>query len=520
MREFLGAPDRRRHLRVLFGTSAVLIAAGVWGARILRTYFTGDDFLHLYQLQNVGFREMILAPFGGHMLIASKAIMASTFHVFGFESLPFFAGVLLTHLVNTALVFVLGYRVSEDMLLAFLAAVLFAVSPMHGETLAWYSVYGHVLACFCTLLMLVVLVPRPGDRSPLTRAQAVFVAAVMAIASQCFGAGTAVALATPLVAILLRPATLRRPMAMAILLAVPVCVVLTARILFFRASPLTANPGLDAAVFMAFARDLHFVLPMLGHLMALGLVSLLLGSAYPVRAYPDATAAVVLAAFVVATAVLFVRATGERRRVALALLMLVVVTCGAIAAGRATISELARPTGYLGSVRESGRYYYQVQALMAVLLCGVLREVTRGRLEHVVRAPLAAIWTIGALSAWVVRSPVPDPHAATRDLVRVARDTIAQEIARQPAGEVACLTLDGRADSFLPVSKSSFPGYAGLFMLLYPRNIVGERHVYFVTADPVALEATKTGGRIASLLVPVGTCPCAADCPQASGASA
>ena len=63
-----------------------------------------------------------------------------------------------------------------------------------------------------------------GDGSPLTPRAAVLAAVAMLVASQSFGTGAAVALVFPIVAVLLRPATLRAPLSRAIVAAVPLLV--------------------------------------------------------------------------------------------------------------------------------------------------------------------------------------------------------------------------------------------------------------------------------------------------------
>src|SRR5262245_61122088 len=505
------AAARPARMRIVLGAAAALITALAWRG-ILRTYFRGDDFLHLYNLRDVGAWEMVLWPFGGHMYVVRNGIMALTFWAFGLEPLPFFTGVLATHLVNTVLVFVLGSRVAGDARLGFLAALLFGVSPMHVGTLGWYSVYGHMLACSLMLCILLVLVPRAASRAALSVTQALAVVLLALAASQSFGTGAGVALATPLVAVVLRPATLRRRVAMALLCGVPVLVILAARFLFFRASPLgVGRPvGSDAHLFLVFFRDVHAIMPMLRDLIGLGVVTLVLGPAYPVASYPDAFSTIILLAVGLAVGILLLRADGARRRVAAALLILLVATAGSIAAGRATIISIARSkVGPLAALRarDSRRYSYQLQAVSALLLGLALGEVTRRWSGRAVRGVLVAAWTTAALAFWIVRRPTLEDYASTRALVSLARDTMAREIAQHPPGTTVCLALDGRADGFFPAGRDSFPGYAAIFMLLYPADTVDGRRVYFVTADPVALGARNTQGRTASLLLPAASCP-------------
>jgi hypothetical protein len=495
-----------RRGRLLLVAGVVVIVARVW-ARILLNYFRADDFLHLYRLVNFGPRDMILDPFGGHMLIVRNLVMASSFTLFGLHPLPYFAGVLMTHVANAVLVFLLAERATEDPRLAFLGAILFGVAPTHAEALGWYSVYGYVLSCFFTLLALWVLVSSRTDHRPLTFRRALGVAVLTLAASQSFGTGAGVALALPVAALVLRPATMRRPAALAVLCAVPVAVVLAARFLFFRASPLNPDPALPVALFESYFHDLRHIVPMIGHLAWLGATTLLVGAAYPIAHYPDATSTAVLLCLALGSAVFVLRSDRDGRRIMLGLLCVFLATCGAIALGRATISHLARVGGVLEGVRMSPRYYYQIDAIGAVMVTLILREVTRGWADGTTRTALVTGWTVAALTTWTWRTPPVDHYTSQRELVARAERTITEEIARHPSGSVACLSLDSRDDALIVAPKSVFPGYAALFMLLYPTDEADGRWVHFVTSDPTALEARAGGGRIASLLLPAGACP-------------
>jgi hypothetical protein len=246
---------------------------------------------------------------------------------------------------------------------------------------------------------------------------------------------------------------------------------------------------------------------MIGHLAGLGVTTLLLGAGYPIAHYPDATSTAVLICLALGSVVFALRSDADGRRIMLGLLCFFLATCGAIALGRATISHLVRVGGVLEGVRMSPRYYYQIDAIGAVMVTLILREMTRGRADRTVRTAMVAAWTVAALGAWTWRTPPVDHYTSQRELVARAGKTIAEEIARHPPGSVACLSLDQRDDALFPTTKSVFPGYAALFMLLHPTNEVDGRRVYFVTSDPTALEARAGGGRIASLLLPAGACP-------------
>jgi hypothetical protein len=492
--------------RTLLGVVAVAIAGRVW-APILRNYFAGDDFRHFYHLVNFGPLDFVLSTYGGHMYVFRNLVMTASFALFGLEPRPFFAGVLATHMANTALVFLLAGRIARDTSLAFLAAILFAVSPTHAPALGWYSVYGYALACFFTLLALWLLVPAPGDPEELTLGRAVLVATVALAASQSFGAGAGTALVMPLVAVALRPSVLFRPTIVAVLCAVPAGVVAAARFLFLRPSPTNSDPGGSAALLLSFVRDVPNIVPMTVHLAGLGVVSLVLQSTYPLAAYPNAAAVLVLLAFVVSFVLTAVNGDGARRRALVALVIVLAATCGAIAAGRATMMHLTRPDGVVGGVRATPRYFYMIHAIGAVLIAVVLEGGTRGRPGRVVRTTLVVAGTIVAVGGWMLRPPAINHWNRQRDLVARAERTIVDEVATRPPGTTVCMSLDGRDDALVIAARAFFPGYAAIFMMLQPSDVVDGRRVVFTSADEDALAARTRGGRVASLLMPAGSCP-------------
>src|SRR5262249_61743855 len=137
------------------------------------------------------------------------------------NTVGYFTGVLVTHVIVVLLLFALIRRVIGSERLAAFGAVLFALSGANAGTLGWYAAYGHVLGTMFTLLALLVLVPRTSDAGAPTLGATVVAAGSMLAASQCFGTATAVAVALPLLAVGLRPGILRRPVLLLVLRAVP-----------------------------------------------------------------------------------------------------------------------------------------------------------------------------------------------------------------------------------------------------------------------------------------------------------
>jgi hypothetical protein len=497
---------RRAGTPVVLAATAVALAGGAW-ATILRTYFADDDFLHLYELVNLGPRELVLSPFGGHMCMVRNLVMAASFALFGLEPRPYFAIVLATHMANTALVFLVATGIGADAALAFLGAVLFALSPTHVAALDWYSVYGHVLSCFFTLLGLWLLVRRRDDSAELGIGRALAFALVMLAASQAFGTGAGVALAAPVAAAVLRPRAFRRPIVAAMLCAIPIAVILTARFLFLRPSPNNPDPSIQAGLLLSFFwGDVPDVAAMTAYLAALGSTALVLQSAYSPSDHPALTTLIVPTLLGAGFVLAVIRGDAARRRALVALVVALGATCAAIAFGRATMAHLMRPGGVIDAVRSTPRYFYQIQALAAVVLVLLLDAVTRG--ARALRGGLVAIIATAVVVSYALHPPTIDHYHRQRGLVARARQTITDEVEAHAPGAPVCLSMDGRDDALIVwAAKNVFPGWAAIFMLLYPTDEVSGRRVYFTTTDEVALAARRPGGRIVSLLVPAGQCP-------------
>src|SRR5262249_27427623 len=150
-------------------------------------------------------------------------------------------------------------------------------------------------------------------------------------------------------------------------------------------------------------------------------------------------------------------------------------------------------------------YFYQMQALAAVLLVLVLDAVTRD--ARALRPGLVAVTATAAVVSYALHPPTIDHYQRQRALVARAGQTLVDEAKAHAPGVPVCRSLDGRDDSLIWAAKNVFPGWAAIFMLLHPTDEVAGRRVYFTTADEVTLESRKPGGRIVSLLVPAGQCP-------------
>lgn len=477
------------------------IVAAVTGLPLLGTYFTADDFEYLFQFANYGPDPALLAaPRGGHMCLVRNVIFFLTFRFFRMDATWYFAVVLATHVVNVVLLYAVVRRLTESALLACFGAVLFAVSPADAGTLGWYSAYGHALATTFVLVALLLLVPRAETSAPITTRAAAAAAGCMLLASQCFGTGAAAAMVLPILAVLLRPSVLRAPRAALLLAAVPVLVVVALRTTY--AIPTRyANPD-DLGWIVAMGSVWRRVVPMAGHILVIGLVSLVLGDAYPLTRYPDAVPAGTFAAFALAVAWALIRGSSRTRRALLAFLALAIGAYGSVAAGRATMYSALRPNDLLQTFAAMTRYHYLAQTALAVVLCLVLAEAgRRTRWMPEARSLLLGVWLAWAVGSALLLRPPINHYDANRAAVARVREAMAEEIETHPPGTTVC--VPNRA---APLAVG-FPGSVGVFMLFERENALHGRRVYFTSSDPGAPMLRDAGGRLRSLLLPAGACP-------------
>jgi hypothetical protein len=494
-------PNHRSSAAETAACAAVSALGGLLAASpILGVYFHDDDFLHLFQLANFGPREFITAPYAGHMYLVRNSVFFLTFRLFGMHAAAYLASAAATHVANVLLLFVLTRQLTASDRIASFGALLFAICPANYGTLAWYSVYGHALATTFVLAALLLLAPSPEhETAPLSVRRAVAVACCMLAASQSFGTGVAAAVLTPLVAPLLRPRAFGERGAAAALLSVPVLVAVAMAALYLPRTHLNPNPTGSVTVLALSASAWRQVAPMLGHILSLGIVSLLLGAAYPLERYPDAISAGTTGAL--AVGVLWALRSGSSRaqRSLIAFLALALACYVMVALGRALLYAAVQPTALLHAYVAGTRYHYLAQSLLAVIVCLVLAEAARA-LSPTRRATgvLLAGWVAWAFaSVTVLRTPVAR-FDAVRDLVARKHDAITSALLAQAPGSTVCLPNE-------PVPTSvGFPGTVGIFMLFNGDDTLDGRRVYFVSSDPAVL---GQGGRLGSLVLPTDACP-------------
>src|SRR5262245_1697147 len=189
---------------------------------LTRIYFFADDFILLASIANDPVAAFLLRPFGGHNCLGRNLVFLATYHLFGLRADLYYWSVLLTHLLNVALLFGLLRALTASVLLACFGAALWGMSPLQAGTLGWYSVYGQVLAVTAMLLVLLPLARLAATGAPLRARTAGVWFALLLLGTTFFGIGIGVALAFPLALFLLLPDAWRRRALRAAVLALPV----------------------------------------------------------------------------------------------------------------------------------------------------------------------------------------------------------------------------------------------------------------------------------------------------------
>jgi hypothetical protein len=475
-------------LRAVLFAAMALVATFLVYAPVRSCFFHDDDFVHLYRGVNAPWHELVGQQWGGHMIAVFTVVVAGMLKVFGPRAGVFYSTMLLTHLVAVALLFVLVMRLTRNPHAAGVASLLWGTTPLHTETLGWFSVYGQVLATIAMVAAILVTLSHTGTgRSGATLA---LIPGLLVPGALAYGVGIAVALVFPLVVWLLLPPGRSRRQAIAAaavgVLAIPVIYHLT--------SPGGGLPAM-ANAYLPHARALVVALVTnTSRLLAHGVTRLHLGALGAAPALPPGVLLAMSALWAVLIGTGYVRAStaGRRQMAALALLALAIYVT--VAFGR-SIFALAD----MGAVR---RYHYA-----ATLPLAALTGLALGGAFHRMRATLldgalAAMCIAAIGSRGITGTSIPQFSAGRAEAARVIA-AVEQAAASVPPGGMVRIP-NQRFGPAGPVIAGGFPGWAAVFAIWSPSNVVDGRRVVFVESDPVVVAAAANGRRSASLLVGPG----------------
>jgi hypothetical protein len=150
------------------------------------------------------------------------------------------------------------------------------------------------------------------------------------------------------------------------------------------------------------------------------------------------------------------------------------------------------------------RYQYAATAPFVLAYCVAVRQLLlRLSFPAWVKSSAVTVCLGLALSLYARYGPSLIHHQLARHEVARVYKTIKARIAAAPSGST--VRIANRPANIVVgtywIKPTAFPGWAGLFVLLFDQNIVDGRRVVFTDADAEVVDAAAHGRRTASLIV-------------------
>jgi hypothetical protein len=465
------------------------LALSVWVYHpITRAFFFADDFVSFVDLLNEKTLVFLLKPFGGNAFLVRNLVFLATYRLFGVDPVAFQWTVLITHLLNVALLFGVLRAMTGSAWLACLGAAAWGVSPLAVGTLDWYTVFGHVLVGTVLLVVLrsVVRLDVGGCRIPTRSAVAWF--ALLLAGSTCYGPGIGAALVFPVALVLLLPVAWRQPgVRLAFLALPPVTLALYygLQYLYRQIGELSWEEFLTQHAALS---GFDTIPPLWGHLLAYSAAGTVLGFALP-RPYPNPAAWSAVAALAAGAGLLLWRGSGRTRRQWLAMVVLWAGIYLIIAIGRGHIYSLFHVPAAVAATVE--RYHYAGTIPLVVLACLALREVGRLPVLHALPRGLAVVVALAVLVAGRDSTAFRiDTRPLVHDYFLYTKYDLAGQIAAAPRGRPLYLE-NGETPRYVlgaKIPKRLVPGRAAVFLLTGSSSGLDGRDVRFIERDPQVLE--------------------------------
>lgn len=463
---------------------------------ILYNYFFGDDLYFIFQIINAPLQTFLFAPYGGHLFVARNVVFVLCYRLFGSEPTGYFAVALATHLVNIVLLYRVIRLLTASPRLALFGAVLWGSAPLHEGTLGWYSAYGIAMVGTAALWLLHDLA-RAGRGQPLGARRLLLWPVWLFIAATGFGVGLAVVLVFPLIVLLMHPP--RAGKTGAVLSSAAAAALLVAGYFFVHHFMLTAE-GAAIATSTLTMSTLTNVGPLLGwirDLTGFGLYTAFLREA-AVR-LPYSTAAGNLSIAVLAGVLLLGCWRGNRqtRGTIVACVAMALAIFAAVAAGR---GPLWGEKFYIAT-----RYQYVPLVGIVIALCCALAAMDTWRsTSRLAKNAALTLWIGAILALHFTLSPGIDHHEKARRATNIEITEMRRLIRSTPQGQdvrIQNQVFHGVGPMMIRNPKM-FPGWAAAFTIFFPDNVVEGRRVFFVEADSEVRDATRSGKRTATLIVP------------------
>ena len=472
----------------------VLAALAVWHP-LVHDYFYADDFLHLLDLVTLPVSRFLVQIWAGHLYIVRNAVFLGMFEAFGPEPGPWFVSVLVTHLLNVLLLQRVISRLTGDPVVAGFGALLWGTSPVLEGALGWYAVYGQVLLSTLVLLVLSGLAETIAAGRTLSVRRALAWGLLLAAGGASFGIGLGIAAVFPLVAVIALPGAQRSARAVGTLAGAAAAILAVYAVIRIQDEPIESSAGVflqPGALFAGLPEAIMFGARML----AFGMYTLLVGFVRAEAGSPGGpgmlSAAVVLGIVVSG----WLAASAGSRRVQLAVGLLTLVAYGTTAVGRAPVVGFLKVS--LSVAAAWARYHYLALALLTIVLCVALAALAaRGGVARGTVYGAMLLWAVVRLIFVATRPLTIDLHANERAETQSALRSIREAVAATPPGDVTAIQ---NQPFHAVVVEWLFPGWAGLFVIHFPDNVVDGRQVRFLVSERDWALAQKRGGRIAALV--------------------
>lgn len=480
-----------------------LAFVGVVYFPLTRIYFNGDDFIHLAEIADRGFPHFLLRPWAGHLYLARNTFFYIPYWLFGFRPEPYAWIGFALHLINSALLFRFIRNLTDSAPLGALGAAMWGTCLLHSGALGWFAVHGLAFACTALLFVLARLTDHSEQDALSPRAALLFMV-VLWIGATCFGVGTGVAIAAPVVIALMVPSAYRTRSARFAFLALPFLVLATYLAVpwiygrVYGPVPLTARVVTPFALGVAF--DFWPVIVMLGALLRVGIVGILWGASFVPNQDPVTPAWGTFGAYLLVIAGALVVADGPTRRKMLGLVVLGAAAYGIIGVGRASLFGLA---GVIEGAKASRYHYIGTIPLVVLLIVSIGQAARVTRLPTALPVATLTAWAAFEIYAFFTKTWSIEEYKPCRALVASARKAIDAQVDAQPPG----------SDVKLQNAPLDMCGWglkaSDLFVITHPENEVRGRHVHFFgTSTELRHFRSPEHRRMSTLLVlPEGVPP-------------
>jgi tetratricopeptide (TPR) repeat protein len=152
--------QRNYHINLIVGALAIIILCIIVFSPLINNGFIDMDDSY-YVMNNEQIKDLSIENFlnyfhtktAGNIHPLTMLSLSIDYHYWGLDSTAYHIHNLILHILNSILVFLLIYKLSQKkLLLALFSALIFAVHPMHVESVAWISERKDVLYSFWYLL--------------------------------------------------------------------------------------------------------------------------------------------------------------------------------------------------------------------------------------------------------------------------------------------------------------------------------------------------------------------------------